>query len=119
MSHPCQSCGACCAAYRVSFHWFEAEPAMGAPGIPAQLTEAMDPHRLVMRGTWAPQPRCVALQGEVGTHAHCSIYPQRPSPCRELQASWESGVPSPHCDKARARHGLPPLTPEDWQRDAA
>jgi Fe-S-cluster containining protein len=119
MSHPCQSCGACCAAYRVSFHWFEAEPAMGAPGIPAQLTEPMDPHRLVMRGTWAPQPRCVALQGEVGTHAHCSIYPQRPSPCRELQASWENGVQSPQCDKARARHGLPPLTPADWQRDAA
>jgi hypothetical protein len=114
MSHPCQSCGACCAAYRVGFHWSEAEPAAGGNGVPAEMTEVLDPFRLAMRGTWARQPHCVALDGEVGAQVGCRIYARRPSPCRELQASWEDGTPSPQCDRARAKHGLAPLTPADW-----
>ena len=114
MPHPCLSCGACCAAFRVSFHWSEAEPGVLGAGIPPQLTEAADPHRLAMRGTWARQPHCIALEGAVGVSTRCAIYPQRPSPCRELQASWEHGVHSAQCDKARARYGLRPLVPEDF-----
>ena len=114
MSHPCQSCGACCAAYRVSFHWSEAEPAAGGDGVPAAMAEVLDPFRLAMRGTWARQPHCVALDGEVGTQVRCRIYARRPSPCRELQASWEDGTQSPQCDRARAMHGLAPLAPADW-----
>jgi hypothetical protein len=34
--------------------------------------------------------------------------------CREVQPSWEFGVVSPQCDKARVAHGLPVLTPADW-----
>ena len=111
MSHPCLSCGACCAAYRVSLHWSEAEPTLGG-GVPRDLTETVDPHRLCMRGTWARQPRCVALEGTIGDAVRCTIYDARPSPCRELRMSWEDGTHSPQCDKARLRHGLPPLTPE-------
>lgn len=33
----------------------------------------------------------------------CSVYPQRPSPCREVQPGDEK------CNKARDRHGLDPL----------
>ena len=80
--HPCLSCGACCAHYRVSLHWSETETF----GTPLALTETFGPHTLVMRGTWQPQPHCAALQGEVGREAHCSIYAQRPSPCRDLHA---------------------------------
>ncbi|RBD09468.1 YkgJ family cysteine cluster protein, partial [Xanthomonas oryzae pv. oryzae] len=28
MAHPCLTCGACCAYFRVSFHWSEADPAL-------------------------------------------------------------------------------------------
>jgi Fe-S-cluster containining protein len=107
------SCGACCAHYRVAFHWSETD-ACSADGTPAALTETLDPHRVAMRGTYAGAIRCIALQGEVGRDAHCTIYAHRPSPCRELQAAWEYGEPSPQCDKARAAHGLAPLGPEAW-----
>ena len=112
-SHPCLSCGACCAAFRVAFHWSEADPAAG--GItPPQLAAPLDPHRVAMRGTFNAPIRCTALCGEVGRDAHCGIYAQRPSPCRELQPAWERGAPSPQCDRARIAHGLAPLTPTDW-----
>lgn len=113
MAHPCLQCGACCAHFRVAFHWLEADP--GVPGaVPPALTEPIDRHRLVMRGTQARQPRCVALQGEIGS-ARCGIYAQRPSPCRALQPAGQDGMASPQCDRARLAHGLPPLTAADWQ----
>lgn len=111
--HPCLSCGACCAHYRVSLHWSETDPEHGA-GTPCELTEPFGPHRQVMRGTWQRQPRCIALRGIVGEGAHCGIYPLRPSACRELPAAWENGAPSPQCDRAREAHGLAPLQPQDW-----
>lgn len=118
MGHPCLSCGACCAHFRVAFHWSEADPTTG--GItPAGLTEAFDPHRVVMRGTQSRTPRCVALHGEVGRQVACSIYAQRPSPCHALVAAWENGLPSPQCDRARLAHGLPVLTPLQWAEPVA
>lgn len=111
--HPCRRCGACCAAFRVAFHWSEAQPAK-ADGVPAALATPLRQHELAMRGTQAPPVRCVALVGTVGAETHCGIYASRPAPCRELGAAWENGQPSPQCDRARALHGLPPLTPADW-----
>lgn len=111
--HPCQTCGACCASFRVAFHWSEAAPEAGGT-TPAELTEPLDAHRVVMRGTYAAPIRCIALRGAPGVATHCTIYATRPSPCRELVASWEDGTPSPQCDRARALHGLAPLTPADW-----
>lgn len=111
--HPCLSCGACCATFRVAFHWSETEPDADVH-TPAALTEPLDPHRVVMRGTLSKPVRCVALQGEVGRDASCGIYANRPSPCRALDPAWEFGVPSPQCDRARVQHGLAPLTPADW-----
>ncbi len=113
MRHPCLRCGACCAFFRVAFHWSETEAFLGG-GVPPDLTEKLDLHRVVMRGTYSEPSRCVALQGTVGDAAHCGIYAQRPSVCRDVQPSWESGVISPQCDKARLAHGLQVLTPEDW-----
>lgn len=111
--HPCQACGACCAAFRVAFHWSEAAPALGGV-TPVELTQPLDPHRVVMRGTCAEPIRCIALQGTPGVATGCSIYAHRPSPCRELRASWEHGRAEPQCDRARVRHGLAPLTRADW-----
>jgi len=113
MTHPCLSCGACCAHFRVAFHWSEADPELGG-STPPGLAETLDPHRLVMRGTQSRAPRCIALQGEVGSDAHCGIYAARPSPCRDLVPAWENGQPSPQCDRARLAHGLEPLTPSTW-----
>lgn len=114
MSHPCLRCGACCAYFRVAFYWGEQASVLPG-GVPDELTERRDPLRVAMRGTQQSRPRCIALQGQVAVDAHCGIYPQRPSPCRELQPAWEFGEASPQCDRARIAHGLRPLRVEDWQ----
>lgn len=111
--HPCLTCGACCAHFRVGFHWSESDQ-HAADGVPSELTEILDGHRLVMKGTWARQPRCVALDAEIGVYSRCSIHPQRPSVCRDVPASWEFGIASAQCDKGRIAHGLPVLTPQSW-----
>ena len=107
LANACLTCGACCAAYRVSFYWGEAS---GAPDgyVPSELTEGgFHPHLLCMQGTNQRQPRCVALQGEIGQQVSCSIYAQRPSPCREFEMSVNGSNPA--CDSARAKYGLLPL----------
>ncbi|HWU69743.1 MAG TPA: YkgJ family cysteine cluster protein, partial [Pseudoxanthomonas sp.] len=38
--HPCLSCGACCAIFRVSLHWSEADPEQGGR-VPIELTEPL------------------------------------------------------------------------------
>ncbi len=74
----CQRCGACCAVYRVSFYWAEADDAPGGT-VPAEMTEAVGPLHRCMRGTAVSPVRCVALQGRVGESVGCSIYAQRSS----------------------------------------
>ena len=113
MLHPCLRCGACCAHFRVVFHWSETEAFLGGK-VPLELTEKLDHHRVAMRGTNTSRPRCAALQGVVGEAAHCRIYSQRPSVCREVQPSWEFGALSAQCDEARLAHGLMVLRPGDW-----
>ncbi len=113
MSHPCLSCGACCAFFRVSFHWSEAAPELGGQ-VPIELTDSLRLHERVMRGTCGGQPRCVALDAEIGRYSRCTIHPVRPSVCAAVPASLEFGARSPGCDKARAAHGLPELGPADW-----
>jgi len=97
---PCRECGACCAFFRVSFYWAEAS----ARGLDERWTEPLTPHRSCMVGTSLREPRCRALEGCVGATVTCTVYDQRPSPCRELQPGDEK------CGKARIRHGLPALS---------
>jgi Fe-S-cluster containining protein len=97
--NPCVSCGACCATYRVSFYWAEAE----RRGLESALVEQVNPWMACMAGTQGPAPRCGALEGRVGEAATCRVYAQRPEPCRELQAGDDK------CRRARERHGLPAL----------
>jgi Fe-S-cluster containining protein len=105
---PCLSCGACCAHYRVSFYWAEADDAT-LGGVPAELTEKFIGVRRVMKGTNRSHPRCSALAGEIGHQVDCTIYSKRPQVCRDLQASWSAGRADEKCDKARAALGLVPL----------
>lgn len=110
MANPCLRCGACCAHYRVSFYWSEADPRAGG-AVPAELTEPITPHRSAMRGTLTAPVRCTGLDGEVGGAVRCTIYDRRPSPCREVEPWDENGEPDEKCSKARAAHSLPPLGP--------
>ncbi|MDE3010201.1 MAG: YkgJ family cysteine cluster protein [Pseudomonadota bacterium] len=102
----CLKCGACCAAFRVSFYWAEPE----AAGLPVSWTQRLTPFLAVMAGTSSRQPRCVALAGVIGDAVHCGAYANRPSPCRAVAAG------DPQCQRARARHGLPAL---DWRPQSA
>lgn len=102
MANPCQRCGACCAHYRVSFYWSEADPAAGGHVLP-ELTEPLNPYRSAMRGTLRAPVRCIALTGEVGGAVACTIYDRRASTCRSVQAGDEQ------CLKARAAYRLPCL----------
>lgn len=101
----CQTCGACCAAFRVDFH--PAELAGGAfawgEGVPVAFTVPVTANLVRMQGTDATAPRCTALAGEIGQAVACTLYPVRPSPCREFEAGDSA------CARARRRHGLPPL----------
>lgn len=68
----------------------------------------------MMKGTGGPNPRCGALEGELGRAVCCGIHDRRPSVCHAFTASWAEGEPNDRCDAARARYGMRALTPEDW-----
>lgn len=95
----CQRCGACCAQFRVSFYWAEADDAPGGT-VPVALTRPVGTLHRCMAGTETRPVRCIALQGEVGRSVGCGIYAQRSSTCRSVQPGDEQ------CLKARAAHGL-------------
>ncbi|MEQ9891776.1 YkgJ family cysteine cluster protein [Pectobacterium aroidearum] len=103
----CMHCGACCAYFRVSFYWAEADDGGGT--VPSQFTEPVSPFLRCMAGTNSKIPRCQALQGTVGDTVSCSIYVNRPSPCREFMQSGENGLINDACNRAREKYGLPPL----------
>lgn len=105
--NPCLRCGACCASFRVDFAREELDEAGGR--VPAGLAVALTDTLCRMRGTDHQPPRCAALVGRVGVQASCGIHEWRPSPCREFGARAPFGVGDEACDRARARHGLPPL----------
>jgi Fe-S-cluster containining protein len=106
-TNPCTSCGACCASFRVDF---AVEELLSEGGqVPDGLTVRLTPSLVRMRGTDHAQPRCAALSGRVGDRAGCGIYEWRPSPCREFGLRAPLGLGDEACNRARQRHGLPPL----------
>lgn len=111
MHNPCLSCGACCAYYRVSFYWSEAESFLGGQ-VPVEMTTPINHFYLAMKGSESKPPRCCALQGEIAQAVYCSIYEQRPGVCREIMYTGYAGKREEKCDKARLAHGLPPLNPD-------
>ncbi len=110
--HPCLTCGACCATYRVSFHYLEMRP--DSHGVPEGMSVQISPYQNAMMGTNQENPRCIALRGVVGELASCGIYQNRPNCCRIFEASFENGAPHTSCDEARAGKGLRALSPDDW-----
>ena len=112
--HPCLSCGACCASYRVTFPSSETKRTNPFP-VPEEYTEDSGIHFKTMKGTGKKhRPSCCALIGKIGVKAICGIYSERPTPCREFMASWENGRPNSRCDEARRLHGMSPLKSSDF-----
>lgn len=105
--NPCITCGACCASFRVDFARDELQSEGGhvPDGLAVEVTDAT----CRMRGTDHARPRCSALVGTVGERASCGIYEWRPGPCREFGMLAPLGRGDEACNRARARHGLPPL----------
>lgn len=102
MEFDCQSCGACCAVFRVSFYW--SETTLHPDGaVPQELVTPVSPYLVAMNGTLQSPVRCVALRGEVGESVSCDIYSARSSTCR----GCEEG--SATCLRARDLAGL--MTP--------
>jgi len=99
--HPCLTCGACCACFRVDFAVYELDDMGGT--VPSGLAVDVNGSTCRMRGTDHVPIRCAALTGQVGVQVACGIYEWRPSPCREFAEGSDA------CERARARHGLPPL----------
>ena len=110
--NPCQGCGACCAAYRVSFYNGEVDDFPGG-SVPADLVEGLGSHHACMRGTASAPVRCLALLGDIGKSVSCAIYEFRPSPCREFAPFASLGRIDERCNDARRKHGLPPLQSND------
>jgi uncharacterized protein len=110
--NPCLTCGACCAFFRASFYWREADDATPG-GVPVELTQDLTSNYRCMKGTDDISPRCIALHGKIGECVSCEIYEHRSNPCRDFPFSWDHGVAHDRCDKARAKYGLTPLKRED------
>jgi len=109
MPNPCQSCGACCALYKVVVLTSETDNQPGGI-VPEDLTVPSGKNKRLMKGTETFSKRCAALDGTVGAKVTCRVYEQRPSSCRNFPGSWEILRGSnPLCDRARAIYGMLPF----------
>jgi hypothetical protein len=90
-AYDCTRCGACClnppenvAEGYSEYVEVEARDSLRAkPELVRRYARERD-GRLHMRIT--SDQRCLALAGRVGQRVRCSIYHERPSPCRRVQA---------------------------------
>lgn len=99
--HPCMTCGACCANFRVEFAVYELRSMGGS--VPDELAHEVHGNRWRMNGTDRRPVRCVALNGRCGEAVGCGIYAQRSSTCREFEMG------TGRCNDARQALGLPAL----------
>ena len=98
----------------MSFYWGETTDAAGGT-VPAHLTEDITPFVRTMKGSNQKNPRCIALDGEIGDIVCCGIYSQRPNACRDFGLEFSDGlvIISPEdyerCTHARTHWSLPPV----------
>ena len=71
--------------------------------MPQEVVEPLTAVYSCMKGTNQQQPRCVMLSGEIGQQVSCTMYEQRSSSCKEVQAG------DAQCNKARSAYNLIPL----------
>lgn len=104
--NPCLTCGACCSYFRISFYQGELVGGLGG-FVPLENTTKLNDHFAVMKGSECGG-RCNALVGEIGKNISCSIYNNRPTPCREYPVLVDGAI-NPQCNKAREKHNLKKL----------
>ena len=110
--HPCQTCGACCTSFEVSFPVTELSE--NSFHVPENRTFKIDEQTRALKTLNKENMRCQSLEGHLGKMVSCRIYNNRPSPCRNFKASFEDGIANPRCDQVRQERGMKPLTKEDW-----
>ena len=101
--HPCMNCGACCATYRVAFHWMETIHGPVGPGVPEALTQPLDAHRLVMAGT----KRAVLVDGKAREIGYASMYELRGLLC-DLSRGVSLDGNDPRAGRPRCARGPDP-----------
>lgn len=101
----CRRCGACCVNLPANREegftaWVEIEP-------DDRILERVDLVRKLVRDIdgvphlrLAADGRCLALRGAPGRSVECSIYNDRPSPCRRVQPG------DALCKRYRVDHGI-------------
>lgn len=93
----CALCGACC---REAFDVVAVPPGDPMGSHQGLVVEHLDGWRSMRRVPCEGGTRCAALTGGAGAPWRCSIYDDRPSTCRELEAGSED------CLLARRSLGL-------------
>ncbi len=111
-NNPCFECGQCCQKLRVSFYHGEVlhqdkDQLIGM--VPPEMVTQLTPHIVCMAGTEDGKQSCIALRHDLQHGCRCSIYEQRPSPCREFNIFNEDGSVNLLCDKLRSAVGLPSI----------
>ncbi len=103
--NPCLDCGVCCNHFRISFYFGEMD-IQEAGFVPSEMTSKVNDFFACMKGTEAGG-RCIALEGNAGEkNIRCTIYHNRPSPCREFPVWLDNGEPNPKCNELREKAGL-------------
>jgi Fe-S-cluster containining protein len=98
----CRTCGACCinppSNRDNDFHWWvelaPSDPLTARADLVIRDPDGVPHLRLAADG------RCVALEGTPNRDVTCSIYSDRPSPCRQVQPGDDL------CLLYRSDHGL-------------
>ena len=104
--NPCLNCGVCCNHFRISFYFGEMDEHENG-FVPSALTSKVNDFFACMKGTESGG-RCIALEGTPGKgDIKCSIYHNRPTPCREFPVWLDDGTANPKCNELRERAGLP------------
>jgi Fe-S-cluster containining protein len=109
LDNPCFECGQCCQKLRVSFYHGEVLRDQGGEligAVPPDLVTQITPHMVCMKGTETGKQGCIALHHDDQQGYRCTIYEQRPSPCREFNTLNDDGSINPLCDKLRKAVGL-------------
>lgn len=104
MTLDCRACGACCRGFVVNVESSDTgvpEPMIKEDLLWGRMMRETGCGRGGDRSRNAGYGRCIALRGEVGVAARCSIYEMRPAVCRDFE------VGSRLCLIARRRAGLP------------
>ena len=105
LSSVCFQCGQCCQHFRVSFYHGEVESDVSR-GVPEALVTPISPHWVCMKGTESGGKACIALSHSAGQGYRCSIYTDRPSPCREFNILNTDGTENEDCKRLRLRVNL-------------